>query len=216
MNALPIEADLPAARRDLRNAIAALIDHTTTHIEGRTHFGDSLYQQLSDNLTTPQAATTRRHAASQPPIWVDASDLLHEIDTAVSVWQPDPGIFDGDLSQEPTPETVRRLRILDGQKWRPQDVRAIDQMTRILKAWAEDIRELLDPTPHMTLPNPCPACNTSIVYRQDSAGETVRQPALRIGPHGCVCQKCRTTWDPAHFVHLSRVLGYDMPAGVLE
>lgn len=227
MNAVPIEADLPGARRELRTAISNLIDHTTTHIERdptdnpdsrastTTVWGDSLYQQLHDVVPGAQGTQLGATARSMPPMWVDASDLLREIDTAVAVWQHDPGIFDGNLTTTPTPETVRRLTILRDQQWRPQDVHGIEQMTRILTAWAAEIRELLDPTPHLTLPNPCPACGTSVVYRQDSAGETVRQPALRIGTHGCECQKCRTTWDPSHFVHLSRVLGYELD-GVLE
>jgi hypothetical protein len=54
------------------------------------------------------------------------------------------------------------------------------------------------------------------VYHRDSAGELVRQPALQIGVWGCECMACRAFWAPDRFVFLARVLGYELPEGVLE
>ncbi|WP_424712782.1 DUF7340 domain-containing protein [Mycobacteroides abscessus] len=63
---------------------------------------------------------------------------------------------------------------------------------------------------------PCPACQKRWVYRRDSSGENVRQPALQLTAQGCSCQACRYTWDPSYFVHLARVLECPLPEGVLE
>jgi hypothetical protein len=42
------------------------------------------------------------------------------------------------------------------------------------------------------------------VYRKDSAGETVRQPALQITTLGCRCMACRHSWSPELHLHLPR------------
>ena len=122
----------------------------------------------------------------------------------------------GDLSPDLVPQVRIGLRELDLQSWRPQDCDRIDTITNQINSWCEQITTLLNPTPKWTLPNPCPACGTAIVYRKNSASETVRQPALQIGPMGCACQHCHHTWEPAYFQHLARVMGYELPPGVLE
>jgi hypothetical protein len=54
------------------------------------------------------------------------------------------------------------------------------------------------------------------VYRRDSAGELVRQPALQIvAEQGCTCQACRHCCTPDLYLHLCRVLGFDLPDGVI-
>jgi hypothetical protein len=64
---------------------------------------------------------------------------------------------------------------------------------------------------------PCLACGAITVYRRDSAGELVRQPALQIvAEAGCSSIDRRYTWAPSHYLHLCRVLGLELPAGVLE
>lgn len=54
------------------------------------------------------------------------------------------------------------------------------------------------------------------LHNRMSAGERVRQPALRIGEHGCQCGQCGQVWAPQYFAHLANVLGYELPEGVLE
>jgi len=69
--------------------------------------------------------------------------------------------------------------------------------------------------PYVTAPRP--ACGATTVFCRDSAGELVRQPALQIvAEHGCTCQACNYCWAPAHYLYLARVLGYELPPGVLE
>ena len=63
---------------------------------------------------------------------------------------------------------------------------------------------------------PCPACNATAVYRRNSAGENVRVPALQIiAEQGCTCLVCHASWTPDRYLLLCRVLGFDLPRGVL-
>lgn len=224
------DGDLRTARKHLADAIHRLTGRTRYTIDRdpdgehrtdpRTHttvaFGDSLYTQLRDMIAGAQGTQLGSTARSMPPLWVDAADVLTDIDTTIAAEQPDPGIFDGDLSTEPTADTIRRLHLIDDRTWRPQDVTHIEHLTDLINGWVTRIEELFDPPERRSLPNPCPACNTKVVYRRDSAGESVRQPALQIGVYGCECLHCHTVWGPDYFTHLARVLGYDRPAGVLE
>ena len=212
------DGNLPQARRNLGNAISALIDpkpnsrkldNGTTRID----WIDSLYDQLIDAIPGGQGNATRVPQSS-PPMCIDAAELKHEIDKATATWEPRPEI---DASQQnPPPITIIRLQALDARTWRPQDTRTIEQITNNIENWCDTITALLNPTPRWHLPNPCPACNTAVVYRKNSAAETVRQPALQIGPTGCVCQNCHHEWAPAYFQHLARVMGYELPQGILE
>lgn len=207
------DGNLPAALRDLGNAISTLVDPKPQTVEGDIHWTESLYDQLCDEVPGSQGNRSRVPHSS-PPLCLDAAELKHEIDTAVGVWEPRPPI---DVSSgEPPPITVIRLQALEQRKWRPQDVRGIEQIISNLLGWCESIKSLLNPTPKWTLPNKCPACNVAIVYRKNSGGEIVRQAALQIGPSGCVCQNCRHEWGPQLFQHLANVLGYKLPEGVLE
>jgi uncharacterized protein with PIN domain len=149
-------------------------------------------------------------------VWVDALQLLQEIDTAVAVWERPFPQLPGDLSSEPEPVTVLRVRAIQRRAWRPQDCRNIHQITEAVKSWADSIEQLLTDKPRLHLPAACPACNKKIVYRHDSSGELVRQPALQIGVDGCQCQNCRAIWEPKKFRFLAELLGYPLPEGVLE
>jgi predicted RNA-binding Zn-ribbon protein involved in translation (DUF1610 family) len=150
-------------------------------------------------------------------VWIDALELCHEIDTAVSAWEPRWPEIPGDLTQDPPPITILRLRAIQARSWRPQDCRNILQIAEAVKSWATSITELLTDKPRWTLPAACPQCGKKTVYRHDSGGELVRQPALQITTLGCQCQSCRAGWSPDQFVFLAtRLLGYDLPEGVLE
>lgn len=217
MTAQPIETEadgsLPEARRRLEDAVSGLCDPVSQVVDGQLLWTDCLYVQLLESLPGDQG---QGHgvARSLPNIWLDACDLKTEIDTAVGIWEPRPVIDlrDGD----PPPLTMVRLEAIEKRRWRPQDTRSMDQISGIVEAWAGSIKQLLNPTPRWSLPNPCPACGTKIVYRKDPAGELVRQPALEVGPLGCECRQCHYNWAPAYFTHLAQVLGYSLPEGVLE
>lgn len=221
MSVEPVEQDgnIVAARRRLTDAISKLTDPRPEVLDGHTHWLDSHYTELQEALPGDQGTGFSGVARSLPPMFVDAADLLHEIDTAVACWEPRPAIDASD--DNPPPMTVIRLRSIEahgcrGQAWRPQDASKAEQIADNLEAWAASIKQLLHPTPAWSLPNPCPACQTAIVYRKDAAGDMVRKPALSIGPNGCECQKCHYIWGPQLFQHLANVLGYELPKGVLE
>lgn len=210
------DGNLPQARRQLDDAISALADpQPQTLHDGTLTWLDSAYVQLRDAIPGSKRDRTGV-AGSQPPLWIDACQLLHEIDTAVAAWErPFPALC-GDLSDEPPPITILRLRAISDRSWRPQDVHSIQQIVAALESWCENITALLSDIPRWHLPAPCPACGRKTIYRHDNTGELVRQPALQITPQGCVCAGCHTTWAPQYFTHLARVLGYALPEGVLE
>lgn len=196
------EHDLPGTRQAFRDAIHALIGRTRTLIErdnGATEpaWGDPLYTQLREYIAGAQGTGNGSHARSMPPVVLDAVDLCDQIDRTVRDW----------VSPINVTGTVGRLAWLEETQFRPQDVPVLKARTADLTWWASRARELLDPPRRWTLPNPCPACGTAKVYRPDSAGETVRQPALQIGRHGCECQHCRTFWPPERFGILAGAIG---------
>lgn len=213
---IPVEVDgsLPEAKRRLEDAVAGLCDPVSQVVDGQLLWCDSWYCQLREALPGEQGSGYSGIARSLPPCWIDAMELAAEIDTAVAIWEARPQI---DVSDDDLPPmTVLRLQAIERRGWRPQDTKSMDQISGIVEAWAGAIKALLSPVPKWSLPNPCPACNTAVVYRKDSAGDVVRQPALQIGPNGCECMRCHHIWAPTHFQHLASVLGYELPAGVLE
>lgn len=215
MMAEPVHEDgnLPAAKSRLAEAVSALIDPKPQLDNGKIRWIDSLYDQLVDEIPGSQGNASRVPQSS-PPLCIDAAELKHEIDTATAAWEPRPAI---DASNDHLPPmAVVRLQALENRSWRPQDTRAVEQIAGNIESWCESIKSLLNPVPRWHLPNPCPACDKTVVYRKNSADETVRQPALQIGPNGCVCQHCHHTWAPEYFQHLAQVLGYQLPKGVLE
>lgn len=201
------EHQLPAARAKLRDAISDLIDPQAETIDGEIVYIDSLYDQLIEAVPGQFLGRTNGAARSQPPLWIDAADLLTTIDRTVRTWQPT-------IPDRIT--TITRLGRIQQHRWRPQDTQLITDYTRQLDDWTNRITTLFTETHIKHLPAACPACNKKTVYRRDNAGELVRKPALQITTLGCQCQACKTVWGPELFMHLARVLGYQLPAGVLE
>lgn len=212
------DGNIQAARKALDLAIHQLCNpQPKTADDGRIHWVDSWYVQLEESVPGEKQHGTGI-SRSEPPLWTDAVDLLNVIKAQVSAWEPHwplqlpsmwPWAYDDEYP------TILRLRILNQRRWRPQDTRTVDSYAATIVGWVKQISDLLNPAPHWHLPNPCPACNTRWVYRM-SAGERVRQPALRIGEHGCQCGQCGQVWAPQYFAHLANVLGYELPEGVLE
>jgi hypothetical protein len=196
---------LPVALDRLYAAVAGLVDPIKQMLDGAIMVSPSWYEQLVGAITPRKGEGMGRLAGrSVPPVWLDAVDLRVEIDDQTKQWQPD------------IPTTPARLRAVAARAWRPQDTRTVDAFAGHVESWAVSVRSLLNPTPVKQLAAACPACDKRTVYRRDSAGELVRQPALQIGVWGCECMACHAFWAPDRFVFLARVLGYDLPAGVLE
>jgi hypothetical protein len=206
MTTVTVDGCLPAALDRLYAAVAALLDERKEMVDGSILAAPSVYDQLVDAVpSTPGGEHRRGRRTSIAPVWCDAVDLVDEVDTAVGSWHPVAG------------STQARLRGLAARKWRPQDTRAVEQIAGIVESWVVQIMALLEPAHVKSISAPCPACGATTVYRRNSAGELVRQPALQIvAEHGCTCQACSYMWAPSHYLHLCRVLGFDLPEGVLE
>jgi len=204
-----ISENLLEAKQRLDNAISSLIDKRPHLLDnGTTTWLDSRYRELREAITGHHIGQTGRNSEPQPPVWIDGIDLISDIDKTVGKWE-------ASRPEDSTYPTVFRLEVIGQRTFRPQDAAEINAMSADVERWVHRYQVLCDPKPkHMSAA--CPACGKTHVYR-DSAGEQVRQPALQITVNGCVCQACRTVWEPAQFVFLAtRLLGYVLPEGVLE
>lgn len=199
------DGNITAARTRLELAVRRLCAPQTCVHYDHTLSGPSLYEMLSTGLTARQGET-RTPAQSLPPLWIDATQLLGEIDTQVRQWRP-----------RPKATTPQRLEALTGHGWRPQDTEAVSNMARRVAGWCDSIVNLFDPEHRKYIQAPCPSCGKSIVHKRDTAGEIVRQPALVLVTEvGCTCQHCDAHWSPDRYLFLCRLLGFELPAGVLE
>ena len=208
------DGDLPGTLRHLGDAVSRLVDPKPQTVGGSIHWVESFYQQLCDAIPGSQG-TRSAVPQSSPPLNLDASELKQEIDSGAARWIPKPHIDGADIN--PPWITVLRLHELEKRKYRPQDCSLLESITERISGWVVQIHRLLYPEPQWTLPNPCPACETAIVRRRNSAGETVRQAALQLtADGGCRCQACRYEWAPYRIRLLAASLGYELPDGVLE
>ena len=197
------DGNIHAAQTRLTRAVARLCDPRTAIYHDGPHTAPSLYYALADSLPGRQGET-KTPAKSLPPLWIDAHMLLTSIDKQARAWVRTPG------------DTPRRLVTLSRRSWRPQDTAQVSDMARTITGWADQITGLLDPAARKTIPIACPACGRRHVHRVDSAGERVRRDALEIGQHGCTCLHCDSVWTPDRYLFLARLLGFELPAGVLE
>jgi len=219
MTAANIEPDgqLGPARDRLDDAITKLIDPQTQLANNKPAEIPALYLQLYDAIPGDRGTTNRSLARSMPPLWLDAARLYAWIDTTVRKWQPD---YDHCKYCEHCSQAlpvIGRLERLRAKRWRPQDTHQILDYAAQLENWAIEIDTLLTPQNIKHVAAACPSCNHKTALRRDNAGELVRVPALQIiAETGCTCVVCKAHWAPEYYLHLSRVLGFEMPAGVLE
>jgi len=194
-----------AAVDQLGDAVAGLVDPIKEMLGGEMRLAPSLYEQLRGEVAVSGGGErVRRWAASRAPVWLDAVELLAEVDVAVAAWQPAGG------------STPERLHLLVERKWRPQDVRGVGQICAAVKSWTMSVAGLLEPDRVKEIRCACPSCGTRYVYRQ-SDGERVRRPALQlVAEKGCTCLSCGASWQPDQYLWLVRLLGGALPPGVLE
>lgn len=199
------DGNIQAARNRLEIAVKRLCSPQTCIHYHHTLTAPCLYDQLAASLAGRQGET-RTPAQSLPPAWVDALQLRTEIDTQTRKW----------LTRSNLP-TTDRLRILMDRTWRPQDTQHVTAMARTVAGWCESILHLLDPESRKYIAAACPSCGRRNVYKRDTAGEIVRQPALVVITNvGATCQHCDAHWSPDRYMFLCRLLGFDLPEGVLE
>ncbi len=198
------DGNIQAARTKLGRAVDRLTAPQPAVYHDVTLYAPSLYKRLQSDLAGTQG-DTRTPAKSLPPIWLDASMLLTEIDTQALRWLPVPG------------DTTIRLQRLSGKTWRPQDTDLVAGIASTVDGWCETILNLIDPKARKYISAACPSCNHTHVYRRDSGGDRVRQPALKWTANvGFECQACKAHWSPEQTLFFSRLLGFELPEGVLE
>lgn len=193
-----------------------MIKPTSSYLNNTYIEVPSLYRQLVEALDSRRGAAVSSIARSRPPMWVEAEDQRANIDLMVSVWPT------GSAGN-----TVKQLRALADKNWPVEQTRWVSKMARIINLWCADIVTLLNEEHAKHLRDKdedgrwhyqaCPACGASTVDHEDSAGEHVRQPALRIvTEYGATCYNCGHYWAPQAYIELSKQLGGALPAGVLE
>lgn len=199
------DGNIQAARNRLEIAVKRLCSPQSCIHYDLTLSAPCLYDQLVGALAGKQG-DTRTPAQSLPPAWVDALQLRAEIDAQTRKW-----LVKSNLA------TTGRLRALMERSWRPQDTDLVSGMARTIGGWCESILHLLDPESRKYINAPCPSCGRQTVYKRDAAGEIVRQPALVVITNiGATCQHCDAHWSPDRYLWLCRLLGFELPEGVLE
>ena len=198
------DGNIQAAHTKLTRAVDRLCKPRMAVYHDQTRYALSLYRQLESDLAGTQG-DTRTPAKSLPPLWIDAAQLRIDMDSQTRSWCP---------KEHGIPQ---RLGNLSAKTWRPQDTDLVTEMARMVDMWCETILHLLDPESVKHITAACPSCGRSFVYRRDSAGESVRQPALKVVTNvGASCQHCDAHWAPDRYMFLCRLLGFDLPEGVLE
>lgn len=197
------DGNIGAAKKKLEEAVRDLVEKRMAVYHDATVYADSLYVSLISDLPGTQG-DTRTPAKSIPPLWIEAVQLLQNIDSQTVRWMPVPG------------STPDRLRMLAKKPFRPQDTDMVDEMAKTTRGWCDSIMNLIDPKTRKYISASCPSCNQSHVYRNDS-GDRVRQPALQWAANtGFECQACKANWSPEQTLFFSRLLGFELPEGVLE
>jgi predicted RNA-binding Zn-ribbon protein involved in translation (DUF1610 family) len=198
------DGNIVAARTKLSRAVDRLCKPRMAVYHDKIRYALSLYCQLESDLAGTQG-DTRTPAKSLPPLWIDAVQLLGDMDSETRGWFP---------RGRSTPD---RLGALAGIPWRPQDTDKVTTIASTVEAWCETIINLIDPKAQMHITAPCPSCGKSIVYRRDSGGDLVRQEALKWTPNaGFQCQACKASWSPEQTLFFAKLLGIELPKGVLE
>lgn len=189
------DGNIIAARQLLEQAINRLTQQRPATHHNTTIYQPSLYTSLKSDLAGTQTNATKTQPKSQPPLWIDACQLLTEVDNQTHRWMPVPGT------------TPNRLTLLAAKTWRPQDTTPVIRMTATINQWCEQIINLLDPEPTKTLDAACPTCKQRWIKRTH-AGETVRRDALQIVlSKGCRCLACDSNWTPDKYRDLATQLG---------
>ena len=198
------DSNIQAARVKLARAVQKLCLPKPFPHGRETLYAPSLYDTLKSDLAGTQGET-KSPAKSLPPIWIDALQLMFDMDSQAHRWMPTPGT------------TPQRLTLVSQKGWRPQDTDEVTGMARTVEQWCDRITALIDPeSVKYIFATACPSCGQLTVYRRDSAGEVVRQPALRLIPNvGCTCQHCQAHWPPDKYLFLQTLLGFEPTEGVI-
>jgi len=198
------DGNILAARTKLTREVERLCHPQTAVYHDDVLQAPSVYRQLQSDLAGTQG-DTRTPAKSLPPLWIDAAQLLSDIDHQTHLWCRKTG------------ETPDLLDMLTRKPFRPQDTDMVFRMAKEISGWTESALSLLVPESVKHISAPCPSCGKAWVYRRDGGGDVVRSPALKVtAAVGCSCQHCEAIWTPDRYMFLCKLLGFDLPEGVLE
>ena len=197
------DGNIQAARTKLGRAVQRLTGPRPAVYHDTTVYQPSLWKCLVSELGGGQGED-RSPGKSQPPLWIDAMMLIADIEDTTMKWCPKVAHAD------------KRLQVLSFASWRPQDTDRVTDMAREVEHWCESIIGLLEPESRKYIQAACPNCNRFKVWKKDSTGEVVQQPALKwTAAVGVQCQACRTQWAPDQMLFFGRLLGFKTPEGVV-
>lgn len=209
------------ARRELDAAVHALVGIRHDMIErdggSRRVVLPSLYDELCEARMGEQSSGGARRPlpGSRAPGWADALSLVVEIDQRAAAWHP---VAPAEPADRPV--TARRLWALADRTWTPEEIGAVRRKTAAVRRWVNLANTLLpapDEAAHQwDLRAPCPACGETSILVDSGAGEQVRRYVLRADRSAAQCVSCGTSWAPEQYRLLARMIGADLPDGVLE
>ena len=208
------DGNILAEKVKLKRAVDGLTERRHhTVCQGHPVSEPSLYAQLRADLAGTQGSDNKTPAKSLPPMWIDACMLLKKIDEETRHWMPEPG------------DTPHRLQALAFKAWRPQDCEQVREITHTVESWCVSVAKMLNPDrSYGQIKNQnnddlaaCPSCGHTWAYRKDPGGDRVRVQALKWTEKvGFECQACKAHWAPEQTLFFSRLLGFELPEGVLE
>jgi hypothetical protein len=182
--------------RRLADAVDALAEETPIWEHGSVRMLGTLYDRVRRELTGGRNGVRGRRApGSRVPLRADVLNWLTEVDQTARVWEP------GGKG------TVDRLHALRGRQWGPDQTGEMTRRARVLERWAQAAIDLIEHSPVLHLPFPCPACGAHWARRRDTGGDLVRTRPLRVSESGCTCTACGAGWPPEQLEFLARLLG---------
>jgi len=201
------DGNIIAAKQKLSDAIKALIDPQprTILLDGghtKSTYIPSRWDHLVDSLGG-QNVCEKSGGEARLPIWADCLDEIRKIETTVATWT---------RAGNTTP---KRLKAINNASYRPQDTDLVTAWAATIDAWSSRIDHLLDPPSTKEVLAPCPHCGSRYHHRM-SSGERVKEAALQITANGCQCLCCKATWPPSRYIFLLRLIGGNVPDGMLE
>lgn len=204
--------NLPGAIAKLRAAVDRLTKPSARYLNNTFIEVPSLYHQLCQVVRGVRRAGAASIAQSCPPVWVDAEEQLRNINTMVGIWiSIGPARLTG-----VTGDAAQLLPLLAAKTWPVEHTHHVRRLATVISEWCDDIVKLLDEVHARYITAACPACGEATAYHQDSNGENVRTPALRIiADYGAECQSCGYSWAPNQLVELATMIDSFQPAGEL-
>ncbi|UGQ39388.1 DUF7341 domain-containing protein [Rhodococcus aetherivorans] len=195
---------LPAAVRELDDAVFALTKTQVLRAGGEVYTGPCLWAQLRQAINEGQRGSGAQKLGgsfrSSPAVWLAGLDLATEIERAVVEWSGKRG------------HTLELLADLPRLPWRPQDATEVSRRARIVRKWTAKIEKMLSGDWFEISPGGCSQCGADTVAVTDGLGEVVRKPAVIVTPLGMNCAACESHWTATQILEMALTLPEDEAA----